>query len=113
MTLTGFFYMTQRVLPQLLSQASGHIVNVSASIVDHARSSAPSGLAALTKGGLDAVTRSLAIEFAAAGELAQRRVRRRPKLAGAHHHADGTTQPGRNHGAHKDEASDSNGLGSR
>ena len=65
--LAGFFHITQRVLRQMLVQGGGHVVNMTASIVDHARASAPSGLAALTKGGLDAVTRSLAIEYAAAG----------------------------------------------
>jgi NAD(P)-dependent dehydrogenase (short-subunit alcohol dehydrogenase family) len=65
--LGGFFHLTQRCLRQMLAQGGGHVVNLTASIVDHARSSAPSGLAALTKGGLDAVTRSLAIEYAAAG----------------------------------------------
>jgi NAD(P)-dependent dehydrogenase (short-subunit alcohol dehydrogenase family) len=65
--LGGFFHMTQRVLPQMLSQGGGHVVNVSTSLVDHARSDSPSALAALTKGGLDAVTRSLAIEYASRG----------------------------------------------
>jgi NAD(P)-dependent dehydrogenase (short-subunit alcohol dehydrogenase family) len=65
--LAGFFHLTQRAVRQMLVQGGGHIVNLTASIVDHARASAPSGLAALTKGGLDAVTRSLAIEYAAAG----------------------------------------------
>ncbi len=65
--LAGFFHITQRTLRQMLAQGEGHIVNMTASIVDHARASAPSGLAALTKGGLDAATRSLAIEHAAAG----------------------------------------------
>jgi NAD(P)-dependent dehydrogenase (short-subunit alcohol dehydrogenase family) len=65
--LGGFFHITQRCLPQMLAQGGGHVVNLTASTVEHARASAPSGLAALTKGGLDAVTRSLAIEYAAAG----------------------------------------------
>jgi NAD(P)-dependent dehydrogenase (short-subunit alcohol dehydrogenase family) len=65
--LGGFFHITQRVLRRMLEQGGGHVVNITASIVDHARASAPSALAALTKGGLDAVTRSLAIEYAAAG----------------------------------------------
>lgn len=65
--LAGFFHVSQRAVRQMLTQGSGHIVNVTASIVDHARSSAPSALASLTKGGLDAVTRSLAIEYAASG----------------------------------------------
>jgi NAD(P)-dependent dehydrogenase (short-subunit alcohol dehydrogenase family) len=65
--LTGFFHITQRVIRQMLAQGGGHVVSVSTSLVDHARSAAPAGLASLTKGGLDAVTRSLAIEYASRG----------------------------------------------
>ena len=65
--LTGFFHMTQRVIRQMVRQRSGHIVNISASLVEHADSESPSALAALTKGGLDAVTRSLATEYASRG----------------------------------------------
>ncbi len=65
--LGGFFHITQRAIPQMLSQSAGHVVNVSTSLVDHARSDSPSALPALTKGGLDAVTRSLAIEYASRG----------------------------------------------
>ena len=46
---------------------NGHIVNISTSLVDHANSHAVAALASLTKGGLDAVTRSLAIEYASRG----------------------------------------------
>jgi len=45
----------------------GHVVNISTSLIDHANSAVPSALASLTKGGLSAVTRSLAIEYAARG----------------------------------------------
>ncbi len=65
--LTGFFHLTQRAIRQMLAQGNGHVVNVSTSLVDHARSDAPAALASLTKGGLDAVTRSLAIEYAGRG----------------------------------------------
>ncbi len=65
--LTGFFHITQRVIRQMVDQRHGHIVNVTTSLVDHARSADPAALASLTKGGLDAVTRSLAIEYAAHG----------------------------------------------
>jgi len=65
--LTAFFHITQRVLPQMVSQGSGHIVNITTSLVDHADSQRPSALTALTKGGLAAVTRSLAIEYASRG----------------------------------------------
>jgi NAD(P)-dependent dehydrogenase (short-subunit alcohol dehydrogenase family) len=62
--LTGFFHITQRAIRQMASQRTGHVVNVSTSLVDHARTSSPAALGALTKGGLNAVTRSLAIEYA-------------------------------------------------
>ena len=65
--LAGFFHITQRAIPLMVNQGSGHIVNVSTSLVDHADSKRPSALAALTKGGLVAVTRSLAIEYASRG----------------------------------------------
>ncbi len=65
--VTGLFHMTQVVLAELLSQRSGHIVNITASIADQPVASAPAGLAALTKGGLNALTRSLAIEVAKRG----------------------------------------------
>jgi NAD(P)-dependent dehydrogenase (short-subunit alcohol dehydrogenase family) len=65
--LTGFFHITQRVLLQMVSQGAGHIVNITTSLVDHADSQRPSALTALTKGGLAAVTRSLAIEYASRG----------------------------------------------
>ena len=65
--LAGFFHITQRAVRQMVDQGGGHIVNVTTSLVEHARSASPSALAALTKGGLNAVTRSLAIEYAARG----------------------------------------------
>ncbi len=65
--LTGFFWMTQRVIPEMLSRGGGHIVNISATVADFASSSSPSVLAALTKGGLAAATRSLAVEYARRG----------------------------------------------
>ena len=65
--LAGFFYLTQRVVRHMAEQGHGHVVNITTSLVDHARVASPSALASLTKGGLDAVTRSLATEFAARG----------------------------------------------
>jgi NAD(P)-dependent dehydrogenase (short-subunit alcohol dehydrogenase family) len=65
--LTGFFHVTQRVVRQMLTQGAGHVVNVTTSLVEHAQSKTPAALASLTKGGLNAVTRSLAIEFASRG----------------------------------------------
>ena len=66
--LTGFFHVTQCVIRQMLEQGTGgHVVNVTTSLVDHAETETPSALVSLTKGGLSAVTRSLAIEFASRG----------------------------------------------
>lgn len=65
--LTGLFHVTQVVLAELLAQRSGHIVNISASVVDQPLAYAPSGLAAITKGGVSALTKSLAIEYARRG----------------------------------------------
>lgn len=65
--LTGFFWLTQRAVAQMLEHRGGHVVNISATIAEVADSHAPAALAALTKGGLAAVTRSLAIEYAARG----------------------------------------------
>jgi NAD(P)-dependent dehydrogenase (short-subunit alcohol dehydrogenase family) len=65
--LAGFFHITQRAIAQMVTQGSGHVVSVTTSLVDHARTASPSALASLTKGGLNAVTRSLATEYAARG----------------------------------------------
>ncbi len=65
--LTGFFHITQRAIAQMAERGTGHVVNVSTSLVDKADSTRPSALAALTKGGLVAASRSLAIEYASRG----------------------------------------------
>ena len=65
--LGGFFHITQCAIRQMVDQGSGHIVNITTSIVDRPSSERPSALIALTKGGLAAVTRSLAIEYASRG----------------------------------------------
>ena len=65
--LTGFFWLTQRVIAEMLKRYGGHVVNISATLAEVASSSAPSVLAALTKGGLASATRSLAVEYASRG----------------------------------------------
>jgi NAD(P)-dependent dehydrogenase (short-subunit alcohol dehydrogenase family) len=65
--LAGFFHITQRVIPQMETQGVGHIVNITTSLVDRADSTRPCALATLTKGGLAAAARSLAIEYASRG----------------------------------------------
>ena len=66
--LRGFFEVSRAAVGAMLSNdGGGHIVNVSTSLVDHANSEVPSAMASLTKGGLNAVTKSLAIEYADRG----------------------------------------------
>jgi NAD(P)-dependent dehydrogenase (short-subunit alcohol dehydrogenase family) len=63
--LRGFFEVTRAALAVM--EAGGHIVNISTSLVDQANSQAPSALASLTKGGLNAATKALAVEYAGRG----------------------------------------------
>jgi NAD(P)-dependent dehydrogenase (short-subunit alcohol dehydrogenase family) len=65
--VAGFFHMTQGVLPQMLRQRQGHVVQVTTTLVNQPIAGMPTGLAGLSKGGLDAVTRGLAIEYAKEG----------------------------------------------
>jgi NAD(P)-dependent dehydrogenase (short-subunit alcohol dehydrogenase family) len=65
--VTGFFHMTQLAIAEMEKQGSGHIVQISTSLVDNPIAGLPSVLASLTKGGLNSATRSLAIEYAKRG----------------------------------------------
>ena len=65
--LNSFFNITRRAAAEMQKRGSGHIVQITTSLVDHANSNVPSVLASLTKGGLNAATKSLAIEFAKKG----------------------------------------------
>ena len=65
--LAGFFHISQRAASRMLQAGSGHIVNITAAISEQPVASLPSALAALTKGGLNAVTRALGIEYAGRG----------------------------------------------
>ena len=63
----GFFHITQLAIAEMEKQGSGHVVQITTSLVDHAIAGVPSVLASLTKGGLNAATKSLAIEYAKRG----------------------------------------------
>lgn len=65
--IAGFFHMTQLAIAEMEKQGSGHIVQISTSLVDNPIAGVPSVLASLTKGGLNAATKSLAIEYAKRG----------------------------------------------
>ena len=65
--LTGFFWLTQRAVAEMATRYGGHVVNITATLAEVGRSGTPGALTALTKGGLAAATRSLAIEYASYG----------------------------------------------
>jgi NAD(P)-dependent dehydrogenase (short-subunit alcohol dehydrogenase family) len=65
--VAGFFYMTRRAVDAMLKKGSGHIVTISTSLVDQPMTSVPDVLASMTKGALNAGTKSLAIECAGSG----------------------------------------------
>jgi len=65
--VAGFFYLTQRVARQMLLAGSGHILNMTAFISEYPIAAVPTTLTALTKGGIYAITRSLAMEYATRG----------------------------------------------
>jgi NAD(P)-dependent dehydrogenase (short-subunit alcohol dehydrogenase family) len=65
--LDGFFLITQAAIRAMEKQGSGHVVSITTTLVDNPTSKVPSVLASLTKGGIAAATKSLAIEFATRG----------------------------------------------
>lgn len=65
--LAGFFFVTQHAIRRMEAAGSGHVVQITTSIVDQPINGVPSVLASLTKGGLNAATKSLAIEYASRG----------------------------------------------
>ena len=65
--LTGFFWLTRRAIAEMATRYGGHVVNITATLAEVADSGTPAVLAALTKGGLAAATRSLAVEYACLG----------------------------------------------
>ena len=65
--LNGFFYTTQAAIEAMEKQGSGHIVSITTTLVDNPTSQVPSVLASLTKGGIAAATKNLAVEYATRG----------------------------------------------
>jgi NAD(P)-dependent dehydrogenase (short-subunit alcohol dehydrogenase family) len=66
--LGGFFHISQKATAEMLRRRSGHIVNITSSLLaEQPLKALPAALTAITKGGLNAVTRSLAIEYADKG----------------------------------------------
>jgi NAD(P)-dependent dehydrogenase (short-subunit alcohol dehydrogenase family) len=65
--LLGFLYITQLTVKQMLKQKSGNVVNITAALADQPIAGVNASVSMITKGGLNAVTRSLAIEYAKDG----------------------------------------------
>lgn len=63
----GFFHMTQHALRMMVAARSGHIVNIGTSLVEQPIARVPGALSIVTKGGIEAATASLAIEYAPHG----------------------------------------------
>jgi NAD(P)-dependent dehydrogenase (short-subunit alcohol dehydrogenase family) len=66
-TLAGFLYVSQLSVKQMLRQKSGSIVNVSTTLVDQPVAGVGAAVQVMVKGGLNAVTRALAMEYAKDG----------------------------------------------
>jgi NAD(P)-dependent dehydrogenase (short-subunit alcohol dehydrogenase family) len=65
--LDGFIHVTQLAARQMLAQKAGSIVSITASIADHPIASLNASVAMITKGGINAASRSLALEYAKQG----------------------------------------------
>jgi len=65
--LRGFLYITQLTVKQMLKQKSGNVVSITAALADQPVAGINASVSMMTKGGLNTVTRSLAIEYANQG----------------------------------------------
>ncbi len=65
--LAGFLYVTQQTVRQMSRQSRGHVVTITTTLADQPIAGVPASVPVLTKGGLNAVTAALAIEYAGAG----------------------------------------------
>ena len=65
--LLGFLYITQLTVKQMLKQKSGNVVTISGALADNPIAGVNASVSMITKGGLNTVTRQLAIEYAKEG----------------------------------------------
>jgi NAD(P)-dependent dehydrogenase (short-subunit alcohol dehydrogenase family) len=93
--MAGFFHITKLAIAEMEKHSSGHVLNITGSI-DNGISGGHMALAALTKGGLNAVTRVLAIEYAKKGirvNAVAPGVTKTPMHPEEHHEMLGTFHP--------------------
>ncbi|WP_064682751.1 SDR family NAD(P)-dependent oxidoreductase [Rhizobium bangladeshense] len=66
--LEGFLHLTQRVIRQMLAQnTGGSVVSITTPRIDHPIAGMPASVAMMTKGGIDAISKNLAMEYANEG----------------------------------------------
>jgi NAD(P)-dependent dehydrogenase (short-subunit alcohol dehydrogenase family) len=65
--LLGFFYITQLTVKEMLKQKSGCVVTITAALADRPIAGENGSVSMITKGGLNAATQNLAIEYAKDG----------------------------------------------
>jgi NAD(P)-dependent dehydrogenase (short-subunit alcohol dehydrogenase family) len=65
--LAGFFYVSQEAARAMRGNGGGHILTITTTLAQQPVAGVSAALTSLTKGGLNAVTRGLAIEYAADG----------------------------------------------
>jgi len=65
--LLGFLYITQLTVKQMLKQKSGNVVSITAALADQPILGINGSVPMITKGGLNSIIRSLAIEYAEQG----------------------------------------------
>jgi NAD(P)-dependent dehydrogenase (short-subunit alcohol dehydrogenase family) len=65
--LLRFFYITQHSVKEMLKQKSGCVVSITAALADRPIAGENGSISMITKGGLNAATRNLAIEYAKDG----------------------------------------------
>jgi NAD(P)-dependent dehydrogenase (short-subunit alcohol dehydrogenase family) len=65
--LLGFLYITQLTVKQMLKQKSGSVVSITAALADQPILGVNGSVPMITKGGLNSIIRSLAIEYAKQG----------------------------------------------
>jgi len=61
--LLGFFLITQRAVKEMLKQKSGCVVSITAALADRPIAGENGSISMITKGGLNAATRNLAVEY--------------------------------------------------
>jgi NAD(P)-dependent dehydrogenase (short-subunit alcohol dehydrogenase family) len=66
--IEGFLFISQLAIKQMVAQKSGgSIVNITSTMVDHPIAGVNASVPMITKGGLEAITRSLAMEYVKQG----------------------------------------------